>query len=224
MKIILLEDEEALRNNTVKYLRLKGYDVEAYGDGDSLLDRSHWGDVDCLLLDINVPGSSGFEVLSSLKAWGIDIPVIFISALKECSDIARAFDYGGCDYMKKPFELAELELRIRLRCRERRQTVPTGSVILCGGFRYEPSTRQLFDGTTYIPLSGIVAKLLHALVKYADRLMSFEMLEERVWDGKAMSRTTISSHIKELRRVIPCATIRNIRGEGYMLVLPQSDL
>lgn len=219
MKIVLLEDETALRNNMVKYLGLKGYEIEAYADGDTLLDRTHWGDVECLVLDINVPGSSGYEVLATLKSCGIDIPVIFISALKECSDIARAFAYGGSDYIKKPFELAELELRIRVRTRECKQLPESGAVQLCEGYFYDRKSRQLFEGRTYIPLSSVLSRLLGTLVEHADRLVSFDTLEELVWDGKAMSRTTISSHIKELRRIIPCATIRNIRGEGYLLAL-----
>lgn len=218
MKIVLLEDETTLRNNMVKYLGLKGYEAEAYGDGDTLLERSHWGDIDCLLLDINVPGSSGYEVLDILKSGGVDIPVIFISALKECSDIARAFEYGGCDYMKKPFELAELELRIRLRTGERKKT-ERASLQLCEGFRYDLGRRQLFNHTTFVPLTSVHSRLLHVLAQHAGMLVSFDMLEELVWEGRAMSRTTISSHIKELRRTISCATIRNIRGEGYLLTL-----
>lgn len=224
MKIVLLEDEEALRKNMHKYLTLKGYEVEAYGDGDTLLDRSHWGDIGCLVLDINVPGSSGFEVLETLKSTDIAMPVIFISANKECSDIARAFDYGGCDYIKKPFELAELELRIRLRTREWKQEHDESAVIICDTYRYDTSKRQLFKSDEYIPLSPVISKLLSVFVQHGSALLSFDMLEELVWDGKAISRTTISSHIKELRRIIPCITIRNIRGEGYILARSQAFL
>lgn len=215
MKIIILEDDHDLRATTEKYLTLKGFTVEAYANGNDLLDRDEWRDVGCILLDIDVPGCSGYEVIKILKQCDISVPVIFVSGRQECSDMARAFDYGGVDYMKKPFELAELELRIRLHTKAK-ETAKTAPIALCDDYTYDPDRRHLLKKGEYVPLPSTIARLLHSLVTHMGGLVSFDMLETEVWEGRSVTRTTVSSHLKELRDLLPCADIKNVRGEGYV--------
>ena len=215
MKIVLLEDDHDLRTTAARYLTLKGFEVEAYSNGNDLLERETWTGIDCILLDINVPGCSGYDVIRILKQCDITIPVIFISARQECSDMARAFDYGGVDYMKKPFDLGELELRIRLHTKPREEP-KAPPVSLCDDYTYDIAGRQLLNQGSYVPLPSTIARLLHCLVLHRGGLVSFAMLETEVWEGRSVTRTTISSHMKELRDLLPCADIKNVRGEGYV--------
>ena len=219
MKVMVLEDDAVLRSYIEKYLNLKGVEVRGFASGDAMLEEDGLAEADCIVLDINLPGINGFEVMEYLRDREIDTPVIFISALKEVEEVARAFSLGGSDYMKKPFDLAELELRIRHRSR---QSLRQERQTLCRGCEYDLAERKLFRDGEEVHLSPLPGRLLYHLVRNAGRLLTFETLIERVWQGKEVGNATVSSHIKELRKTVPCISIRNIRGEGYSLSLESS--
>ena len=180
-----------------------------------MIESGNFREADCLVLDIDVPGSDGFEVLEYIHNHHVDKPVIFISAHKETPHLQKAFDLGACDYLKKPFELDELEVRIRHRLKA---TPKKAQVVDLGGHcHYDINHRELMCQNGVIQLSSIQKRLFHQLALNQNRLLTLEYLVDTVWEGKPVSASTISSHIKALRMLLPCCRIQNIRGEGYVL-------
>ena len=112
MKILLLEDELMLNNAITEYLKGIGHMVESFCDGQEVLDTISNNSYDLLILDINVPTKDGFEILSELNSKKIYIPTIFISALIDIEDISKAYNLGCREYIKKPFHLGELGIKI----------------------------------------------------------------------------------------------------------------
>ena len=112
MKILLLEDDIILQEIIEEFLVERGYDVESFFDGEKALDAIGAGSYDMLLLDVNVPNIDGFEILSYLREIGNTTPAIYITSLASIADLKKGFDLGADDYLKKPFELEELDARI----------------------------------------------------------------------------------------------------------------
>ncbi len=113
MKILLLEDDVILQEIIEEFLIEEGYSVESFFDGEKALDAIGVGIYDMLLLDVNVPNIDGFEILSYLREIGNTTPAIYITSLAGIADLKKGFDLGADDYLKKPFELEELNARIK---------------------------------------------------------------------------------------------------------------
>ena len=141
MKILLLEDNERLNNSIVKRLTLKGYKVDAFIDGNEALECIYNG-YDCFLLDVNVPSIDGISILKEIRETYKTIPILIISSNIDLDTIKNAYGYGCNDYLKKPFYIDELELKIEILCQ-----LDTELVILEQGFTYDIKKRELFNET-----------------------------------------------------------------------------
>ena len=113
MKILILEDERILALSMREFLEDSGYEVEYFTDSDAAYDAIYENVYDLLLLDVKVPGEkNGFEMLEELRADGNTTPAIFITSQTDIDDLSRGYECGACDYIRKPFDLAELKLRV----------------------------------------------------------------------------------------------------------------
>ncbi len=212
MKITLFEDEYALRKNVADFLALHGYDVESYGEGEEMLEACGF-DSDLYILDINVPGANGFEVMEWISRNDPGKPVIFMSAFTDIESIARAYRQGCGDYLKKPFDLMELLFRIRKLL----SPAQSEEVKIAPEHTFSLRSRQLrFRGET-VALSKNQRNILHLLCRHRNRLVTYDLLIEEVWEGKLIRLNTIASHMREIRTAIPGFALRNVRGEGYIL-------
>ena len=130
MKILILEDEAILRHTIIEFLESLEHTVTGFADGESAKNALLVERFDLLLLDINVPKLNGFELLRTIREERIDTPVIYVSALVDIEDITKGFTLGCADYLKKPFHLRELELRIdnlnRLHALQSNDQIPIG--------------------------------------------------------------------------------------------------
>ena len=113
MKILLVEDDEIIGESIKSYLEISGNQVDYYNNPLKVLEEVYPDHYDIFLIDINMPDMNGYELYEELKKYAPDIPVIFITAYSDIEHIEKAFDLGAADYIKKPFELKELELRIK---------------------------------------------------------------------------------------------------------------
>lgn len=212
MKITLFEDEYALRNNINDFLTLHAYEVEMFGNGNDMLDQCRFHS-DLYILDINVPGANGFEVIEWITRNDPGKPVIFMSAYTDIESITRAYHLGCSDYLKKPFELMELLLRVqKLLSHSSDETVaitPTHT--------FDLASKQLFEGGKILNLTKNQRNILYYLIKYRNSIITYDMLIEYVWEDKFIKFNTIASHIREIRSTIKGIMIQNIRGEGYLL-------
>jgi len=214
MKVILLEDEYFLNENIKEYLELKGMLVDSYTDGAELLKSSSL-DADIAILDIEVPGATGFEVIEWIKRVDKDIPTIFMTAYTDIQSIEKAYTLGCSDYLKKPFDLIELYLRVQQLLDMNNHTkIEINSFIF-----FDMQEEQLYVSKKIIKLTKIQRKILQSLLKHKNSVVSYELLMSEVWEDEYVKVNTIASHIKEIRKYIPSNTIDSIRAEGYRVNL-----
>lgn len=213
MRILLLEDEDHLRENITLYLSLRGHEVDSFENGEELLEGANANDYDCMILDINTPLIDGFEVLEYIRTQSITTPAIFISALTDIQRVLKGFELGAEDYLKKPFDLAELEVRIH-KVRPKRHT---HSLIEFDDERsYDIESRTLYFQESVVKLSATQKRLLYLLIKNQNSLVTFEMLLDYVWENKDISHATILSTMRDLKRHLPKDAIKNVKSQGYI--------
>lgn len=214
MKILLLEDEPSLNEHISKYLTLKGHDVESFDDGLELLDCTNLYDYEFFVFDINVPNVNGLEILEFLRDKNIDVPVIIISALINIDDVKKAYSLGCSDYLKKPFELVELELRMDSIIK---QFHYKNVIELDSTYSYDLSIKQLFKDNEEIILSKKQNEILYILIKNRGKVISFSTISDYIYDDEMKSYHTISSHVRDIRKCIDNDLIKNVRGIGYII-------
>ena len=213
MKILLMEDELHLRQNIKKYLTLKGHSVDDFENGNDLLSSANPIDYDCMILDVNTPQIDGFEVLQYLNDNNITMPTLFISALTDVAKVLRAFELGAEDYLKKPFDLAELEARVlRMSAKLSLQN----KIQINELFKYDLLNRTLYKDDIACKLSITQKRFLYLIIKNKNKLVTFAMLRDYVWEDKEISHSTILSTMRDLKKIIPQAMIKNVKGEGYI--------
>ena len=215
MKILLMEDELPLRKNIEKFLTLKGHVVDAYENGEQVIQETNPNDYDCMILDINTPEVDGFELLEYIRGNNVQTPAIFISALTDVEKVLTAFQLGAGDYLKKPFELAELEIRM-LRLIPKQNG---GNLQIDHQHHYDFHQRQLLRSGRPCKLSSTQKKILYLLMRNQNTLVTFDMMNDYVWDGKEISHNTILSTMRDLKKRVPDNLIQNVKGEGYTIAL-----
>ncbi|MDD2356410.1 MAG: response regulator transcription factor [Thiovulaceae bacterium] len=213
MKILLMEDELHLRQNIKKFLNIKGHEVDDFENGEELLHNANPSDYDCMILDINTPEIDGFELLEYIRNNGVTTPALFISALTDVQKVLKAFELGAEDYLKKPFDLAELEVRM-LRINPKKSV--NNHIKIDGNFTYDLKNRILLKESVACQLSSTKKKFLYMLVKNQNTLVTFDMLRDYVWDSKEITHSTILSTMRDIKKIIPPALIKNVKSEGYI--------
>ncbi len=212
MKVLLLEDEHLLNANIKEFLELKGLLVESYTDGAELLNKSDFK-ADIAILDIEVPGANGYEVIEWIKRVNEDLPTIFMTAYTDIDSIEKAYNLGCSDYLKKPFDLIELYLRIEQLIDINNYT----KVQLSQAIVFDMQHEQLYDDEKIYKLTKIQRNILKTLIKYKNTIVTYEMLMREVWDDNFIKVNTIASHVKEIRKYLQDDMIESIRAEGYRL-------
>ena len=212
MKILLLEDNERLANLVIEALEEKKYHLDWFQNGKEAMDAVDNG-YDCFILDINVPGMDGISLLKEIRAMDESTPAIVISANVELETIQEAYCKGCDEYLKKPFYMYELEMKIEKLCK------PKVIVIrLPEGFTYNVAFEKLQDASgEEVKLAKKEILLLDLFAKNLDKNITFERIEQYVWGGELTTTENIRALIKRLRKKLPEETIENQGGIGYRL-------
>jgi DNA-binding response OmpR family regulator len=232
-RILVVEDNEDLAFGLRKVLEFEGYEVEVASEGESGLDSAREAAPDLLILDIMLPGKSGFDVLRELRTSGHRFPVLILTARSQESDVVLGFDFGADDYVTKPFSTAELLARVRALLR-RVQTGAGGSVegrgagasdvMTFGEVVVSPVTRTVLRGGELVELTPKEFDLVVALFEGRGAVLSRQELLKEVWGyGNADVNTrTVDVHLSELRRKLeedPANPryLLTVRKAGYRL-------
>ena len=212
MKILLLEDDVILQEIIEEYLVAQDYDVESFFDGEKALDAIGADSYDMLLLDVNVPGIDGFEILSYLREMGNTTPAIYITSLASVDDLKKGFDIGADDYLRKPFDLEELKVRIGYIVKKHR----IEEEIKFDGMTFVPKAHQLIIGERVVQMRQKEAQVLEYFIRNQGKIISCDEIIENVWDDAHIpAHATIRTYIKNLRKMLDKAYFDNIKGEGY---------
>ena len=223
MRILIAEDDAIIADGLLRSLRQGGYAVDWAANGvdaeTALLTCAY----DLLVLDLGLPRLSGLEVLKRLRARNCQLPVLILTALDGTGDRVKGLDLGADDYMVKPFDLAELEARVRALTRRSAGTTPT---IQCGPLTYDQVGRVAqIDGQT-IDLSAREVGLLEVLLSRMGRLVSKDQLVDHLcgW-GEEVSHNAIEVYVHRLRKKLEAGGVKiaTVRGLGYCLERPQAE-
>jgi len=215
MKILLLEDEYFLRISIEEFLTDLGYEVDGIMDGleayDAVYDKSY----DLLLLDVNVPSLNGFELLKKIRADEITIPAIFLTSMTDVDDLKEGYKRGCCDYIRKPFDLEELELRIDQAIASHLKNDGNAVELGCS-LLYNLKTSKLTENDEEIVLRKTEKDLLEVLIKHKNSVVSTQMFQDEVW-GEYVEPATIRVQLNNLKKKLPDSIIQNRRGLGYII-------
>jgi DNA-binding response OmpR family regulator len=219
VKVLVVEDEPSLRDFLCRGLAAEGYAVSGAADGPTGLAMATSPDVDCIVLDLMLPGMSGEEVLRRVRLGRPGVPVIVLTARDGVTDRIRNLDAGADDYMVKPFSLAELVARIRARMRS--ATQPHASRLQVGSVDLELHSRRarVRDGDD-IHLTSREFALLETFMRHPGQVLSQQQLLDRVWGQQFESSTSnvVEVAVRSLRRKLGDAVIETVRGAGYRFV------
>lgn len=221
LRILFVEDHQALAENLSEYFADDGYQADFAADGLTALHLLGTNQYDVVVLDIMLPGVSGVEICARLrKDLGSAVPVLMLTALDSIDDKIEGFGSGADDYLAKPFDMRELELRIQALGRRR---LTGGDHLSAGDIEYDPGTLAVTAGHgERLVLSGYSATLFEALIRAYPNYVSYERLGEMLWGaGADGSEHTIRTHVYVLRKLLKQALgrslIRSLYGRGYQL-------
>ena len=218
MKILLLEDEVMLNESIVEYLESQGHQLDTYFDGLKAFESMQKNSYDLLILDINVPSMDGLSFLETLHSLKIHVPTIYISALVDIEDISRAYDLGCYDYLKKPFHLKELSLRIdKVKLSNE---VPRVHLRISKNYSYDQEHSTLLFNGEEQTLTKRQSQIIDLLARNRSRVVDFEMFRIYVWDEQIIDNATIRAEINRLKKSLLEDVIINVRGMGYMIDKP----
>ncbi len=218
-QILLVEDDETLSELISEYLSEQGYDVTVRADAKAALDTAYERNFDILILDVKLPKGDGFSLLRELRRLGDDTPAIFTTSLNALQDLEIGYKSGCDDYLKKPYELKELLLRIQILIKRKFSHVNDEFIELNDGYKFYPSSKTLRQNGQIINLSNKESELLALFLENKNALLSKETIFEKIWNyGEEPSELSLRVYVKNLRRVLGKDAIINRRGDGYIYV------
>ena len=216
MNILLLEDDLTLSEVIVEHLEYYEYDVTPVYDGIEAEELLFEKRFDLLLLDVNVPNLSGFELLKNLRESGNKTPTIFITSMNSSTDVLEGFELGANDYLKKPFEMIELKARID-NIKRQFQIDNEAIVQIREEVSYDLSKHILHLHNERIPLSKKEGEFLAYFLHNRGKVISSDELMVNVWSyDTAPGSSTLRTYIKRLRKYLGEDAISTIRGVGYL--------
>ena len=224
MKILVVDDERAVRESLRRALELEGYEIELAGDGNEALYRLESSEEpDAMILDVLMPGVDGLEVCRRIRGTGSKLPVLMLTARTEVEDRVAGLDAGADDYVTKPFALEELLARVRALLR--RATDEDGDVLRFADLELDPGTREVRRGERQIELTRTEFSLLELFLQNPRQVLTRSVIFERVWGYDfGFGSNSLDVYIGYLRRKTEAAgeprLIHTVRGVGYALREP----
>lgn len=220
MRMLVAEDEEPLAEALAQGLRADGYGVDIVHDGTRALWRAIEYDYDAIILDILLPGLSGYDVLKRLRAAQVWSPVLMLTAKDGEYDEADALDLGADDYLRKPFSYVVVLAHLRALLRRGRPARP--AILTCGDLVMDPATRRCTRAGTPVRLTAREFSVLEYLLRRSGEVIGKTEILEHVWDAHfAGDPNIVEVYLLRLRRKIDTpfgrASLETVRGTGYRL-------
>ncbi len=216
MRILLVEDDRMIGESLQKALAQSSYTIDWVKDGDMAEEALLMQNYDMLLLDLGLPKKSGIEILTTLRKQKNMLPVLILTARDTLSDKVIGLDAGADDYLIKPFELEEVEARIRALIRRRDGRAE--SVMVAGNISLNPLTHEVTVGKVSTSLAAREFALMQALMERPGAVLSVADLEDKLYGwNEEVESNAIEVHIYQLRKKLGKECIANVRGVGYKI-------
>ena len=215
-KILLLEDDANLNETVTEFLEDEGYEVSATYDGYEAQDKIYESKFDLLLLDVNTPGIDGFSLLKEARDNNVVAPSIFITSLNGVDDLERGFQSGCDDYIRKPFVLKELSIRIETLLRRGFFHEANEMISLGENIEYNTKSNELLVNGVAETLGNKESALFKLFMKQPNEVLSHERIYKELWDyDEDPSDTALRTYIKNIRKIIGKDRIVSIKKQGY---------
>jgi len=220
-RLLVVDDEESLRDLVGSALRFAGYTVETASSGFDALRSLKADPPDLVVLDVNLPDVDGFEICRRMRRDGLTTPVVFLTARDDLEDLRTGFRHGGDDYLTKPFSLEELGLRIEAVLRRSQAGGAPSHRISCGDLVLDDDAHQVWNGDEEISLSPTEYRLLRYLMMNQGRVRSKGQIIDHVWEYDFEGNDTIvETYVSYLRRKLgddDGSIVSTVRGVGYVI-------
>jgi len=215
-KLLLLEDDLTLSETIIDYFEEQGFVVKAAYDGEEAYEIIYEEKFDIFLLDVNVPLLNGFELLKKLREEGNTTPAIFITSLNSMNSLEEGFDSGCDDYIRKPFELKELLLRVQTIVRREFSKNKNTKIEIDDNIIFDTSSNELIKDGQIVQLNFKEQKLLKFFLQNSDELLVHDKIYDYVWDyDEQYSDNSLRTYIKNLRKILGKDRIVSLKKLGY---------
>lgn len=214
-KLLLLEDDLTLNETIVEYFEEQDYEVVAVYDGEEALSAIYENVFDLLLLDVNVPGMNGFEVLKQIREEKNSVPAIFITSLNSMDSLEEGFNSGCDDYIRKPFELKELLIRVQTIIK-REFSNKNELVQISSNITFDLIANELKKDGVVEKLNLKELKLLKFFLQHPNELLVHDRIYDYVWEyDEEYSDNSLRTYIKNLRKILGKERIVSLKKLGY---------
>ena len=221
-KVLVVDDDKAILMMLHKALKSNGIENDLAISGEAALELLEVNSYDLILLDINMRGINGFEVIQRIRARGLTTPVMVVSGRKEDQDALYGLEIGADDYIIKPFNPVTLVAKVKALIRRSRERSPqgTGNIIEAGPFTYNTSTLRFYKNNVEIPLSAKENSMIKLFIDNVDHIFSKDMIYSVIWGETIIDENAIMVYVNRLRQKIeddpsnPRYLI-TVRGLGY---------
>lgn len=223
--VLIVDDDEAVLTMLYKVVRSNGIQADTAPSGEEALSLLLQRSYDLILLDVNMHGMDGFQVVQSIRQRGLKIPIIIVSGRKEDYDTLYGLDIGADDYVTKPFNPVTLGAKVKALIRRSRNHLPgVDSVITAGPFQYNTSTLRFYKDGGEIVLSSKENAIMKLFIDNVNHIFSKDMLYDLIWGEAIIDENAIMVYINRLRQKIEAdpakpTYIQTVRGLGYRFVV-----
>jgi DNA-binding response OmpR family regulator len=225
MRILLIEDDEPIAQIVKAGLEEARFTVDLASDGEEGLRLALHGEYALILLDLMLPGRDGWSVCEALRRRKVTSPILMLTARDSVSDRIKGLEIGADDYLPKPFDFGELVARIRALLR--RERIHKSSVIQVADLEIDTTSRTVKRGGKPVHLTPREYQLLEALASNEGRVLTREVIQDRVWSDSETYSNTVDVHITFLRKKIDSGSdvklIHTVHGIGYTLRAPETE-
>lgn len=209
----MLEDDSFICQQVRNYFELEGHQVDFFCDGEELLDNAVLDIYDIFLFDINTPKKNGFDTLKSIRETGLETPAVFLTAMSDIDYVKKGYEVGCNDYVRKPFVLEEVELRIRQLIHGKSDR----KIKITDNYKFDLSNTELYYQEEKVKLNKQEKNLIYILVKNLGNSVEPQVIKDYVWEEKDVCDNTLRTQIKKLRSKLKENFITNIRNIGYKI-------
>ena len=215
-RILLLEDDVTLNDTITEYLEEEGYDVDSVENGEEAMDKIYENSYDLLLLDVKVPMINGFDLLKEVRSNNNTTPAIFITSLDSIDDLSEGYESGCDDYIRKPFALKELSMRMTTILKRDFFHTNNEKIAIDENIEYDVDGNILYVDGEEVTLNKKESKLLKLFLQNQNQILSHERIYDTVWDyDENASEASLRTYIKNLRKVLGKEKIVSIKKQGY---------